>query len=66
MIVVAAIFIDHISRWYNIVGMIVFFLASFAYSYITFTDRGRKKDEPAAKTAEVAPATERTPLSKKG
>lgn len=66
LIVVAAIFIDHISRWYNIVGMVVFFLASFAYSYITFSDRGRKKDEPAAKTAEVAPATERTPLSKKG
>ena len=61
----AAIFVDHIKQWWNIVGIIIFFLASFAYSCITFTNKAQRESHvPAAKSAEVLP-TESTDLLKK-
>lgn len=65
LIVVAAIFIDHISQWWNILGICVFFTASFAYSYITFTGMPKKQSAPPpTSSAQVSP-TESTDLLKK-
>jgi len=64
----SAILIDRISRWYNIVGLVIFFLASFVYSFLTLSKpaaASRPAAAPApAKIADSAP-TERTDLLKK-
>ena len=60
LIVVAAVFVDHITRWHNILGIVVFFLASFAYSYYTFTNKALSRS-PSTVTK---PADESTGLVK--
>ena len=57
---VAAVFVDHITRWHNILGIVVFFLASFAYSYYTFTNKALSRS-PSTVTK---PADESTGLVK--
>jgi drug/metabolite transporter (DMT)-like permease len=60
LIVVAAVFVDHITRWHNILGIVIFFLASFAYSYYTFTNKALSRS-PSTVTK---PADESTGLVK--
>ena len=62
LIVVAAIFVDHISRWWNVMGIVIFFLASFAYSYYTFTNKAPSRT--ASRTSVTKPSDESTGLVK--
>jgi len=62
LIVVAAIFVDHISRWWNVMGIVIFFLASFAYSYYTFANKAPSRT--ASRTSVTKPSDESTGLVK--
>merc|ERR1712194_187655 len=62
LIVVAAIFVDHISRWWNVMGIVIFFLASFAYSYYTFKNKAPSRT--ASHTSVTKPSDESTGLVK--
>merc|ERR1712195_337234 len=62
LIVVAAIFVDHISRWWNVMGIVIFFLASFAYSYFTFKKKAPSRT--ASRTSVTKPSDESTGLVK--
>merc|ERR1711865_1329528 len=62
LIVVAAIFVDHISRWWNVMGIVIFFLASFAYSYYTFKNKAPSRT--ASRTSVTKPSDESTGLVK--
>merc|ERR1712166_630666 len=62
LIVVAAIFVDHISRWWNVMGIVIFFLASFAYSYYTFANKAPSRT--ASGTSVTKPSDESTGLVK--
>jgi drug/metabolite transporter (DMT)-like permease len=63
LIVVAAIFVDHISRWWNVMGIVIFFLASFVYSYITFTNKP-PPSRTSSRTSVTKPSDESTGLVK--
>ena len=62
LIVVAAIFVDHISRWWNVMGIVIFFLASFAYSYYTFKNKAPSR--APSRTSVTRPSDESTGLVK--
>merc|ERR1711998_656167 len=68
IIVVAVVLWDKSISWVSVMGFVIFFASLFAYSYLSYTARGRAARQssaataPAAKEAEKAPSKETTRL----
>jgi len=68
IIVVAVVLWDKSISWVSVMGFVIFFAGLFAYSYLSYTARGRAARQssaataPAAKEAEKAPSKETTRL----